>query len=76
MASLRAQVDDLGLKGEPTGAHLPAQKRRQGNSRSKGPVAAGAGTWPAEAGSLGASRTAWVGGERTEASRSGLGGCH
>lgn len=46
MASLRALVDDLGLKGEPTRAHLPAQKRRfprQGNSRCKGPVAVGAG---------------------------------
>lgn len=42
---LRAQVNNLGLMCEPTGAHLPAQKRfpRRGNGRCKGPVAAGAG---------------------------------
>lgn len=45
MSSLSAQVNDHRLVCEPTGAHLPAQKRfpRQGNGRCKGPVAAGAG---------------------------------
>lgn len=42
---MRAQVNNLGLLCEPTGAHLPAQKRfpRWGNGRCKGPVAVGAG---------------------------------